>query len=244
MDTSSLASSPTIIVPDDHPFGISTSVPPQAVAQGTVQHHSTGPGVGEEGQLPRSSPTLGMLPGRRWLRGLAWSGLGLLVSFVCGALWLMRQPPLMPPSPPIHNERAAAALPGATVPPALPTATRPPPQSQGQAAHASIVDTVPGSVSPDVSPQRAERSLARDAAPRRSGAVAPPRAARAGQRQHARKHHAATRSRKMRDKPVGSVSHRGEPFVARPSPRWTAPSPAPEVERPWNWHIIPPTGDG
>jgi hypothetical protein len=244
METSSLSPSPTIIVPDDHPFDVATGVLPQAAAQGTVQPHGTGSGSGEQGRLPPSPPTFGTRPRRRWQRCLAWSGLGLLVSFVWVALWLWRQPPFVPPSPSVHNDHATSALPGATAPVALPTATRPPTQSQGPVDHMSIVGTTPGSVTPDRAPRRPKRSQAREAAPRRSKDVAPPRAARTGHRQHVRRPQTTTRSRKMEYKPVGGVYHRGEPFAPWPSSQRAAPNPAPEVKQPWNWHVIPTTGDG
>jgi hypothetical protein len=246
METSSLSPSPPIIAPDDHPFDIAAGVSPPAAAQGTRRHPGAGVGAGE--QLPQSPPAFDTLSRRRWQRYLAWSGLGLLVSFVWGVPWLSRQPPLVPPSPRVHSDRTASALPGTIAPVALPAATRPSARSQGPVGHASTIDAAPGGATSGIPFQPPTRSLARGVARRESRAIAAPRAARARRPQHAKRHHATTRPREIEYKPVGSTHHRREPLTAlpasRPAPRRVAPDPTPQVQRPWNWYAIPTTGDG
>lgn len=224
METFSLAPSPPFMVPDDRPFD-------QAQASGTGRHPGADPGVGEGGRPAQSPAAVGTQCRRRWHRALTWGSLGLLVSGVGGVPWLSRQPPLVPPRPPIHSDFAAAARPGAAVP-----AVHSPTQGQSPAGRASLVGAPPGGTSPGLPLQPPPAALGQGAAPR-AVRVGPP---------HARKRQAPAPPRMRVRAPQGGASRLSAWSTPLPAPppsaRWNAPSPAQQGAGPW--HGLPTTGDG
>ena len=232
MDTSSLVPPPTHMVPDN-------ALADQAPAHGPRRHPDSDRGSGQGGRPPQAPPAVGSRPRRPWQRCVNWSSLGLLVSVVGGAAWLVYQPPLAPPDPRIHGALAASAFPGAVAPPA---------PSPSPAGHAALGGAPPGGASPDPARQRPPASLARGGVLHRSKAVTPPRAARGGPLPHAQRPQATSPGRMGARVPVGGAYRPGAWSTALPAPhpssRQIAPHPAPEGERSPHWHSIPATEDG